>query len=389
MTNKLRDSKGLYWGLIITFFILYVCVGFVSTLHSITFFELANTMGLAILLGLTYEVGQAAVLFSILMSKNNQNLLPWTLMILLTALQVTANVYASFKFMDASGSMDWQFWQRSILFWMEADAEMFKVVISWISGALLPVVALGMTALVADNLKLKDEDDNKTEDLSNLDKDELQQYRGLEALKKAKENYEEEVLLDEQPVDKVIYDTKDKNENTKIIDQFKKYDSINNQSVGMPTVSTSYEEIEPQFIVDIPTKIMDGYHTESTDIEEKDSNLLYNDDFSNLDVSRNTNKLEAVIKNEDMMEPKIPEVKPELFKRDASTNKNGEKIPITRGRGWHLKKEYIDTNGDVYHFGVYQPDIKPANFDSDIQHEILKIVNSEIPNIVDDVSKKA
>ena len=30
---------------------------------------------------------------------------------------------------------------------------MVKVIISWITGALLPLVALGMTGLVADNLK--------------------------------------------------------------------------------------------------------------------------------------------------------------------------------------------------------------------------------------------
>ena len=158
--KSIRDSKKLYWGLIITFFVLYFCVGFVSTLHSITFFELANSLWMAVLLGITYEVGQASVLFSILMTKNNQKFLPWALMFLLTALQVTANVYASFKFMDGSGSMDWQYWQRAILFWMETDSpEMFKVVISWITGALLPIVALGMTALVAENLKLKDEEE--------------------------------------------------------------------------------------------------------------------------------------------------------------------------------------------------------------------------------------
>ena len=43
----------------------------------------------------------------------------------------------------------------SILFAVQAEnAEMYKVIISWISGALLPVVALGMTALVADNIRM-------------------------------------------------------------------------------------------------------------------------------------------------------------------------------------------------------------------------------------------
>jgi hypothetical protein len=157
--------KGLYWGLIITFAILYLCVGFVSTLHSITFFGLANSLGLAILLGLTYEVGQASVLFSILMTDKNKNtFLPWALMFLLTALQVTANVYASFKFMVTSGSNDWVYWQKSILFGVQASSpEMYQMIISWIAGALLPIVALGMTALVAQNINFINEEAEKEE----------------------------------------------------------------------------------------------------------------------------------------------------------------------------------------------------------------------------------
>jgi len=155
LKNFKITHKGLYWGLIITFAILYLCVGFVSTLHSITFFGLANNLALAVLLGLTYEIGQASVLFSILMSeKNKKAYLPWALMFLLTALQVTANVYASFKFMANSGNNDWQYWQKSILIGVQAaNPEMYQIIISWIAGALLPIVALGMTALVAQNMK--------------------------------------------------------------------------------------------------------------------------------------------------------------------------------------------------------------------------------------------
>jgi hypothetical protein len=48
--------------------------------------------------------------------------------------------------------------QKSILFWMAAaDPEIFKVVIAWITGALLPIIALSMTALVAQYMELKAE----------------------------------------------------------------------------------------------------------------------------------------------------------------------------------------------------------------------------------------
>lgn len=166
-------NKGLYWGLIITFSLLYLFVGFVSTLHSITFFQLANTMSLAILLGITYELGQAAVLFSILLTKNKDKFLPWALMILLTGLQVTANVYASFRYMVNSGTQDWVNWQKSILIGVQATSpEMYQVIISWISGALLPIVALGMTALVANNLRYV----NETEEFKTHKSDDTLKY---------------------------------------------------------------------------------------------------------------------------------------------------------------------------------------------------------------------
>ena len=153
----MENVKGryLYWGLIATFTLLYLAVAFVSTLHAITFFQLTNSLALAILLGSAYEVGQAAVLFSILMTDNKNRMLSWLMMFLLTSLQITANVYASFRYMDASGSSDWTYWQRSILFWVQSDGpETYKVIISWISGALLPLISLGMTALIANNIRL-------------------------------------------------------------------------------------------------------------------------------------------------------------------------------------------------------------------------------------------
>ena len=157
--NKFKiTSKGLYWGLIITFVILYLCVGFVSTLHAITFFQMANSVGLAILLALAFEVGQSSVLFSILMAKKEDHKwLPWFLMFLLTALQITGNVFASFKHIMTSGNMDWQFFQKSVLFGVQASSpEMYQVIISWMQGALLPVIALGLTALIAQDIQLKE-----------------------------------------------------------------------------------------------------------------------------------------------------------------------------------------------------------------------------------------
>jgi hypothetical protein len=156
------NNRIIYWGLIITFTTLYALVGFVSTLHAISFFQLANNVALAIILAIAFEVGQSSVLFSLLMTKNKDKFLAWIMMFLLTGLQISGNVFASFKYISLSGSNDWMFWQKTILMGVQAaNTEAYQVIISYIQGALLPIVALGMTALVAENIKMMSEETNE------------------------------------------------------------------------------------------------------------------------------------------------------------------------------------------------------------------------------------
>lgn len=198
--SNIGESKAIQNGLIITFMILWLTVAVVSTLHAITFFSITNPLILAIFLGVAFEIGQASVLFSILMTKNREKLLPWALMILLTSLQITANVYSSFKYLSTSGSEDWVFWQRSILLGVQATSpEMYQIIIAWISGALLPIIALGMTALVAQNIRMmanqneQQKDTKVNEDVKNFNEFYSQphdiglQKKGRPKLKKVKE----------------------------------------------------------------------------------------------------------------------------------------------------------------------------------------------------------
>jgi len=153
--NTDRD-KLLYGGFIITFIVLYAATAFVSWYHAITFFNIANAVWLSVLLSFVAEVGQASVLFSILLSDNKHRFLSWAVMIILTTLQVIGNVVSSYDWIVKHGAAGVEAFQKSILFWMTvADPEIFKVIIAWISGALLPIIALSMTALVAQNIELR------------------------------------------------------------------------------------------------------------------------------------------------------------------------------------------------------------------------------------------
>ena len=151
----------LYGGLISTFVILYGATAFVSWYHAITFFNIANAMWLSVILSFVAEIGQASVLFSILLTtlkKFSHVVLSWTVMVLLTTLQVIGNVVSSYEWITTHGGAGVEAFQKSILFWMAAaDPEIFKVVIAWITGALLPIIALSMTALVAQYMELRTE----------------------------------------------------------------------------------------------------------------------------------------------------------------------------------------------------------------------------------------
>ena len=89
-------KKTIYIGL---FAILYLIVAFSSFFHACAFFGLANNTWMSIILAFAFEVGQAAVLFSLLTSSKDRNrIMPWVLMIMFTLVQVIGNVYSSYKY---------------------------------------------------------------------------------------------------------------------------------------------------------------------------------------------------------------------------------------------------------------------------------------------------
>ena len=138
--------------LIVLFSILYLSVGFVSVYHSISFFELSNYPWLAIILACAFEIGQAAVLFYLLISKDKQ-IMPWILMGVLTLVQVLGNVYSSYSYMMINNTDLIKYFTDSVLFFIQdPNPKVNHVMISYITGAILPVVALCMTSMIVNVL---------------------------------------------------------------------------------------------------------------------------------------------------------------------------------------------------------------------------------------------
>ena len=148
--------------LTILFSILYLAVGFVSVYHAINFLAISNENWLAIILAIAYEIGQAAVLFSLLVNKS-QKVMPWILMIVLTAVQVLGNVYSSYQYAAINSAEEIKYFTDSVLFYLQdPNPQVNQVMISYITGAILPIVALCMTSMIVDVSGVdKDEDKNE------------------------------------------------------------------------------------------------------------------------------------------------------------------------------------------------------------------------------------
>jgi len=145
-----------YKGLIWCFGALYALVAFISFWHCIAFCLVGNPVWISVMMSFAFEVGLAATLFSVLTTDNKNNYVAWLLMTFLTGVQVIGNVYSVYKYMVESGTKFYVYIQDSMLHWFVEDVPTNEImsIISIILGALLPIVALLMTAMVSNNLKL-------------------------------------------------------------------------------------------------------------------------------------------------------------------------------------------------------------------------------------------
>lgn len=157
--KRYLTKRNLYIGL---FTILYLLVGLVSLFHSFAFFGLANDSAMSIMLGCCFEIGQVAVLMSLLTSKKDQGRITnWLLMGMLTLIQILGNVFSSYKYMMLHSTEDLKYFKEPIFVWTDLPDNITTVIVTYLTGALLPIVALAMTSMVSNYIMDTDPDDNK------------------------------------------------------------------------------------------------------------------------------------------------------------------------------------------------------------------------------------
>lgn len=134
-------------------------VSVTSLIHSFAFFGLANNTIKSVMLGTAFEIGQVAVLMSLLTSKREQSrIMPWVLMFVLTAVQIIGNIFSSYKYMILNSSDDLRFFKEPIFVWTELPDNITTVIITYIVGAILPIIALCMTSIISNYIMETDND---------------------------------------------------------------------------------------------------------------------------------------------------------------------------------------------------------------------------------------
>ena len=194
------------------FAVLYLAVGLVSTIHAVSFFGLANAPILGVILAITFEIGQAAVLFNLLTSSSQRKrFMPWALMCILTLVQILGNIFSSYKYLITNSTEDLRYFKEPIFVWTELPDQQCNVIITYIVGAILPIVALCLTEMVVSYLGNEDAPKDNIQQTNQI---EVKSEKHDEAEEKTEEKDEKQLITAEDIIranNELIKDFEEKN----------------------------------------------------------------------------------------------------------------------------------------------------------------------------------
>lgn len=137
---------------------LYLLTSIISTWHVVDFFEMSNYLSMAICLAVAFEMGAAASLASIIVLDKMNKGIVWMLFILLTLFQMMGNVY--YAYVHLENFTGW----IELFGLQDYDIIMQKRVLAILSGAILPLVALGFIKALVDYIRPSDDKPVKEND---------------------------------------------------------------------------------------------------------------------------------------------------------------------------------------------------------------------------------
>jgi hypothetical protein len=148
---KSTKSKTVNRFIIGTFVSLYLLVSIISTIHVVDFFRLSNPEWLAISLAVGFELGAAASLAALITLDKMNKTIVWGLFILITGMQMQGNMYYAY-----TNIKEYQGWVE-LFNLVEWEPISQKRLLAGVSGAILPIVALGFIKSLVDYIKPEDE----------------------------------------------------------------------------------------------------------------------------------------------------------------------------------------------------------------------------------------
>ena len=158
-------NKIVHTGIIAIFCSLYFLVATISMINSVAFFNLSHEGFMSWSLAIGFELGAAASLGAIIILEKTNRAMVWGLFLLLTSFQMMANSFHAY--INLEEYMGW-----IELFGLQEEEPLFqKRVLSIISGAVLPLVALGFIKSLVDYIRPEKKKGMSKEELNDSDED--------------------------------------------------------------------------------------------------------------------------------------------------------------------------------------------------------------------------
>lgn len=166
----MKKDKIIKYGTMGSYLLLYIIVAVVSLISSIHFFNLAHQGWMSTVLACSFELGQMACLFGALTRRKSGFDIVWIMFVVLTLFQCMANTYAAYI-----GLTDYTSWSELFgLIDMEPMDQ--KRIIAGISGAILPLIALGFIKCLTDFLNENDKKET-VEEIIDEKKDDVEEHK--------------------------------------------------------------------------------------------------------------------------------------------------------------------------------------------------------------------
>jgi hypothetical protein len=168
-------------------------------INSVAFFDLAHDGLMSWSLAIGFEMGAAASLAAIIILDRTNKTMVWSLFILLTAFQMMANSYHAFVNLE-----EYMGWIE--LFGLEDEEPIFqKRILSIVSGAVLPIVALGFIKSLTDYMRpTKPEGPTDEEIKEDYYEARNRRMEEMVAEREAKSKYDAQVQMEDEMHQQII-----------------------------------------------------------------------------------------------------------------------------------------------------------------------------------------